>query len=94
MGRRGLEVGEREQRVRGRLDPDEVNIVRRRPRLVELDEAEPPRLECAEGLARAVVGALREPDRASGAEQREDERRRRPRTGGEEEGMAAVEVAQ
>ena len=42
-----LEVGHGEERVRGRLDPDEVGRHRRRARLVVLDVAEAPALERA-----------------------------------------------
>ena len=38
----GLEVGHRQERVRRRLEPDELHAVRRRARLVELDDARAP----------------------------------------------------
>ena len=45
---RGLEVRHRQERVRGRLEPDEVDAVGRRPGLVELDVPDAPALELAE----------------------------------------------
>ena len=65
-GRR-LEVGHRQERVRRRLEPDEVRARRRRPGLVELDEAQPPALQRPEQDRCAVVGAFGERDRLARA---------------------------
>ncbi len=59
MGRRRVEIRHRQERVRGRLEPDEVGPRRRRARLVELDVAEAPAAELREGGAGAVVRPLR-----------------------------------
>ena len=56
---RAVEVRKREERVRRRLDPDEIDVVGRRAGLVVLDVAEAPALERAEGDAGAVVGVAR-----------------------------------
>ena len=64
--RGGLEVGHRQQRVRRRLDPDEVGAGRRRPGLVVLDVPSPQRSSSREEHAGAEVGALRERDRRAG----------------------------
>ena len=64
VGGRRLEVGHRQQRVRGRLDEDQVGPVGRRPGLVELDDVDAPRRKVVEEHAVAVVGALGERDRA------------------------------
>ena len=92
MGGGRLEVRHRQERVGGRLDPDEVGVGRRRPGLVEEDVAEAPAPELGEGDAGAVVGVLRERDCLAGLEQRERDRGRRGRAGGEEDGLAAVEL--
>ena len=73
--RRRLEVGHRQQRIRRRLDPDEVGARGRWPGLVEQDVLEAPALELREENAGSVVGVLRERDRRAGREQRQDERR-------------------
>ena len=67
----GLEVGHRQERVRGRLEPDELDAVRRRARLVELDVLQAPPLEDAEHRGRAEVTALGDRDRVPGPEQGE-----------------------
>ena len=90
----GLEVGHRQERVRRRLDPDEVGAGRRRAGLVEEDVPEPPALELGEEDAGAVVGVLRERDRRAGREQREHERGRRAHPRREEQRLAAVELAE
>jgi hypothetical protein len=72
MGGSCLEVRHREQRVRRRLDPDEICAVRRRARLVELHEAEPPLPQHPHQHSGAVVGALREGDRLPGLEECEN----------------------
>ncbi len=89
-----LEVGHGQERVRGRLDPDELHAVGRRPRLVELDVAQAPRLERLEGDARAEVAAGRERDRVARLQHREHERGRRARARGVEERRAAVQLAE
>jgi hypothetical protein len=78
-GRRDLllQVRKTEQRVRGRLEPDELAVLRRGAGLVELDEADAPALECPEEDARPVVGVVRERDRRLRFEQPQDECRRR-----------------
>ena len=92
-GRR-IEVRHRQERVGRRLEPDQVRVGRRRPGLVELDEAHSPPLERGEERRRPVVGALGQRDRLPGLEQPEHERRRRPCTGREEERLAALELRQ
>ena len=89
-----LEVGHRQERVRGRLQEDEVGAVRRRPGLVELDVAQAPLLEPGEEAAGPEVGALGEGDRLPRLEQREHQRRDRAGPGGEEERVAALELAE
>src|SRR5438132_1143579 len=70
-GMRGgrLDVRHRQERVGRRLEPDELHVCRRRPRLVELDAAEPPALELAEEDAGAVVATLGERDRVAGVQE-------------------------
>ena len=89
-----LEIRHRQERIRRRLDPDELHAVRRRSGLVELDVAEPPALQRLEGHARAEVAARRERDRVARLQRREHERRRRARAGREQQRRAAVELAQ
>ena len=91
VGRGRLEVGDGQERVRRRLDPDEIGVRGRSAGLVELDEAQAPPLELAEEDACPVVGIARERDRVAGLEQGEDERRRGRRAGREQERGAAVE---
>ena len=86
------EIRHREVRVRGRFEPDELDPVRRRPRLVELNDADAPPLEGGERDPSPVVAPAGERDRVARLEQREDERRRRAGAGGEEEGRAAVQL--
>ena len=90
--RRGLQVGQREQRVRGRLDPDEVGAVGRRSGLVELDVVEPPAAEQRERADRPVVRVLRDRDALPGLEQGEDQRGRRARAGREQQRGATLEL--
>jgi hypothetical protein len=93
--RRGrLEVRHGEERVRRRLQPDEVDATGRRAGLVELDVAESPAAELAEEDAGAEVGALGERDGPSGLQQREDDRGARGGARGEEHGLAAVELTE
>ena len=94
MGGGGLEVGHRQERVRRRLDPDEVGVRRRRAGLVEEDVPKPPALELGERDAGAVVGVLGERDRLARLEQREHDGGRRRRSRGEEDGLAALELAE
>ena len=90
----GLEVGHRQERVRRRLEPDELHAVRRCAGLVELDDVQPPALERREEAAGAEVRAVGERDRRAGLEQRERERGRRARPGREEQRVPAVELAE
>ena len=62
-------VGKGQEGVRRRLEPDEVDAVRRRPGLVELDHVKAPARELPEQERRAVVAALREGDRLARLEQ-------------------------
>ena len=94
VGGSRFEIRHREVRVGRRLQPDELDTLRRRPGLVELDDAEPPRRERGEGDAGAVVPAAGERDRVARLEQRQGERRRRTGAGREEERGAAVQLAQ
>ena len=80
--RRGLEVGQREQRVGGRLDPDEVGSLGRRSGLVELDVAEPPAAEQLERADRPVVGVLRDRNAGRARAGRAPVRSSRPRRTG------------
>ena len=74
--RRGrFEVGHRQERIRRRLDPDEVGACGRRAGLVEEDVLEPPALELAEENAGPVVRVLRQRDRRAGREQRRERAR-------------------
>ena len=88
-GRR--EVGHRQERVRRRLDEDQVGLVGRRARLVELHDVKLPRREVVEEHAVAVVRPLGDGDRPTRAEQREHDRRHRAHPRGIEQRMAAVE---
>src|SRR5256714_3191705 len=94
MRRSGLEVREAEERVRGRLDPDELDALGRNAALVELLVTQAPSAEQPEEQARSVVGARCEGDRVAGPEQREDERRRGRRARGKEQRVAAFELAE
>ena len=93
VSRCSLEVRHRQDRVRRRLDQDEVGLARRRPGLVELDEADAPGLEQAHELRVAVVRGLGDRDRLPGAEQREEHGRDRAHPGREEQRPAAFECA-
>ena len=94
MGHGRVEVGHREQRVRGRLDEDQVDAVRRRLRLVELDDVHAPRPEMVEEHAMPVVRARRERDGRSRPEQCQDDGRHRAHPRRVEEGVTAVECAE
>ena len=89
-----LEIGHRQERVRRRLEPDELRTARRRPRLVELDVPQIPARKRLEQATRAEVRAFGERDRLARSQRRERERRRRAGSGGEEHGGAAVELAE
>ena len=69
MCSRGLEVGHREEGVRRRFEPDEVDAVGRRAGLVELDDVQAPAFELAEEDAGSEVGAFGERDRVAGGEE-------------------------
>jgi hypothetical protein len=77
VGRGRVEVGHRQERVGRRFEPDEVDSLGRRSGLVELDVLEAPTLQFAKQRRRAVVAPLRDRDRVSWLQQRENERRRR-----------------
>ena len=79
-GRR-LEVRHRQERVRRRLEPDEIDAVGRRPGLVVLDLLDAPAPQLVEHHAGAVVRAsrARRPDPARGARARRTCTRPRPR---------------
>src|SRR5918992_2413260 len=77
-----------------RAEPDEVSLRRRRPRLVELDDADSPALEHAQQDRRPVVGLIWDGDGPAGLEEREDEGRDRAGAGREEERGAALELAE
>ena len=59
MGSGRLEVGHRQERVRRRLQPDQVGAVGRRAGLVELDVLEPPAAELVHDHAGAEVARPR-----------------------------------
>src|SRR5207247_5367124 len=65
MRRRGLEVGHREEGIRRGLEPDEVDTMRRRAGLVELDDPESPALELAKDDARSEVRTFGQRDRVT-----------------------------
>ena len=92
-GRR-LHVRKGEKGIRGRFEPDQIGLLGRRAGLVELDEEHAPGLELAKEDAGPVVAALRERDRLAGREQAEHGRGRRGRPGGEEQRVAAFELAE
>ena len=71
-------------RIRSRL-------ARRCCRLVELDRLDAPVAEVVEELLVAVVGALREGDRATRREHRQDDTRDGPHPGGKEQRAPALE---
>ena len=89
---RGLEVRHRQERVRRRLEPDELHALRRGPGLIELDVLEAPLAECLECDAGAEIAALGERDRVARLQEREDECSRRAAPGREEQGLPAVEL--
>ena len=92
-GRR-LEVGHRQERVRRCLDEDEVDVRRRRPGLVELDDVDAPRLQVVEQHAVAVVGTLGQRDPAARMKHRQDDRRHGAHSRRVEERVTAVEPAE
>jgi hypothetical protein len=92
VGDRGLEIGHGQERIGRRLEPDEVDAVGRRTRLVELDEPNAPGLERAEEHSGPVVGTLGQRDGLPRLEQAEDERGGRPGAGGIHERLAALEL--
>ncbi len=94
MGGRSLEVGHRQQRVRRRLQKDEVGAGGRRAGLVELDVPDAPLGEPVEESCMTVVGAGRERDGRAGSQQRQDDGRHGPHAGGEEERAPALEPAE
>ena len=94
VGGGSLEIRHREERVGGRLQPDELDAFGRHARLVELDDAEAPGRERGERDAGAVVAALGERDRVARREEGQDERRRRAGAGREEERRTAVQLPQ
>jgi hypothetical protein len=94
VGRGGLEVRHREERVRGRLEPDEIRVLGRSAGLVELDVLEAPAAELVEQDAGPVVRAPRERDDLARLEHGEDDRRAGCGARREEHRLAAVEVAE
>ena len=94
MGGGRLEVRHRQERVRGRLEPDEVGALRRRRRSGRTRRAEAPTAELAQQHAGAVVRAFRERDGLPGLEQGQHDRRGRRGARGEEKRVAAVELAE
>ena len=89
-----MEVRHRQEGVRRGLEPDELDAVRRRPGLVELDVAHTPLRERLEGAARPEVAALGERDRVARLQQRQDECRRRAGARGKEQRLAALDRAE
>ena len=79
-----LPVGQREQRIRRRLEPQHVGAGGRRPGLIELDDLQSPRLELAQRHAGAEVGAFGERDRHARAAEGED-------AGGRRRGSRCIE---
>ena len=94
MRGRRVEVGKREEGVRRRLEPDEIRAGRRRARLVELDDRQPPAFELLEEEPDAVVRPLRDRDGLAGLEQAERRRRRGRHARCEEERVPALELAE
>ena len=85
VGRGGLEVGHRQERVRRCLEPDELDAVGRRAGLVELHVLEAPALELAEEASASRSSSLRRPRswrRARGEPGRPRSSRRHPRRRG------------
>ena len=91
-GRR--EVRHRQERVRGRLEPDEVDTVRRCAGLVELDLLDPPARELVEQHARSVVRTFGDRNRLPGGEERQHHRRARCGAGREQQRVASVELSE
>src|SRR6266513_973527 len=94
MRGRRLEVGHGQEGIRGRLEPDQVDSLRRGPGLVELDHAQTPASQLREGHARAEVAAFGERDRVPGRKEGEHQGGGCSRTGGEEQRVAAVQLAE
>ena len=94
VGGRRREIGHRQERVGRRLEQDEVGVVGRRARLVELDVAQAPGGECLEQLPSPVVGTFRQRDRLPRPKLREHERGDRSGAGREEERGASFEGAE
>ena len=84
----GLEVRHRQERVRGRLEPDEVGVRPAAARSGRTRRAGGPSARARGAGSRAVVRALGERDGLAGLEQREDHRGRRRRAGREEQRLA------
>src|SRR5262249_40254374 len=83
-----------EVRVRGRLQPDEVDRRRRRARLVELDEPKAPGLQGSEKDGGSEVAALGERDRLSRAGEGEDGAGGGRRAGCEKQYTASLELSE
>src|SRR5256885_12494836 len=90
----GLEIGHREKRVRGSLEPDELHALGWRTGLVELDVAQAPLRQRLEGDARSEVAPFGERDRVARPEQGEHEGGCRSATRRKEQRVAAVELAE
>ncbi len=90
MSDRRVEIGHRQDRIRRGLDEDQVGPGGRCARLVELDDVD-PRGQMVEQLAVAVVGTLREGDRAARSEQRQQDRRHGAHPGRIEQCVTDVE---
>ncbi len=95
MRARGLHVREGQERIGGRLEPDEIDAVRRRAGLVELDEPKRPSAR-ARGTARTSRSSNLRRARWSGPARQQSERRcrRGSRAGGEEQRVPSVQRAQ
>jgi hypothetical protein len=85
MGGGPLEIRHRQERVRGRFQPQDVDAGRRRAGLVELDVLESPAPELVHDHAGAEVRAFGERDGLTGLEEREQPRRHGGGAGGEQE---------
>lgn len=91
---RCIEVRKAHQRVGARLEPHEVRG-RRWPRLIEGDDLDAPATQLAAKQPHgSPIAAVSNRDLRARAEQREDERGRRPGAGGEQERMPALELAE
>src|SRR5581483_244300 len=94
MGSRRLEIRKRQERIGRCLEPDEVGALRRRACLFELDDAQSPAFEPAEEGGRPEVAALGEGDRPARAGEREHGRGRGGGARREQQGVAALELAE